>query len=293
MRAALIVVFAAGCTSKETTAPGDEAGDYVGSDALVDRAVLEFGAPNEQARFDHARACFAERGATWNHFPLRKIGNFIEEDWCRGPGGTRGCEGGGFRDGVDVDWAGVGTLHYDRDWPAVFGVQVDAGHFPADDWGVSASISTNGGGVLGDGTHVSFRRGDDEATVIHLGTGYAHDIGEATIVIGAGEPRAVLDTLRHSPAALRDEGISQHEALQAEVLGRLERGEVLECGVYGPYEGNGIPPVCEKKVPLPAEKVAAERARITAETTRVRDLLNAHHVRLHTRLVELLPDRCM
>lgn len=273
---------------------GDEdSRDYVGKDALVDYATLVFLDEAERARFERARACFEERARGWEHYPLRKIGNFVEEDWCRGEGADRGCSGGSFRERPGVDWAGVGTLHYPQDWPQVFGVQIGAGHLPAKgEWGVWFSVSTNGKSILGDGGSIGFGRVGDEASKFYVGTSYGWEIGESRFTEAVeGDGWALLDRVRESPQALRDEAIGHWSALEAEVIGALERGEVLEC-VYGEYEGRGIPPACLKKVPLAAEKVEVEIARIRGKVAGVREAFEEGGEGLYVGLMAVAPVGC-
>lgn len=295
----LACVCAVACRGTTTGVAGDEAAagdarDYVGKDALVDPGVLVFGDPGERARFERARACLTERGRGWEHYPLRQIGNFVEEDWCRGKGAERGCVGGGFREQPDVDWAGVGTLHYPKDWPQVFGVQVNAGHRPADGgWGAWFSVSSNGKSILGDHGEVGFGRAGDDEGSFHVGTWYSWEIAESRFEERAeGDGWQLLDRVRRSPEALREEAVARWTALEGKVIAALERGEVVEC-VYGEYEGNGIPPACLRKVPISAEAVAKETARIRGKVAGVRAALEGEQgVRLHAALLELAPVEC-
>ncbi len=273
---------------------GEDSRDYVGKDALVDPAVLVFGDPAERERFERARACLSERGRGWEHYPLRMIGNFVEEDWCRGERAALGCSGGGFRDEAGVDWAGVGTLHYPQDWPQVFGVQVEAGHRPADGgWGVWFSVSTNGKTILGDGGAVGFGRVGDEDGEFYVGTGYSWEIAESRFeAVVEGDGWQLLERVRRSPEALREEGVAKWTTLEAKVIAALERGEVVEC-VYGEYKNDGIPPECLRKVPISAEAVVKETARIRAKVAGVRAALEGRQgEQLHAALLELAPVDC-
>lgn len=296
------MILVAACTACSGRGVGSEplprgaeadARDYVGSDALVDYATLSFVEPAERDRFDRARACFAQRASAWEHYPLRMIGSFVEEDWCRGPRAELGCSGGGFREQPDTDWAEVGTLHYRKDWPQVFGVQVGAGHLPAKgEWGAWFSVSTNGKSILGDGGSVGFTRVGDETSAFYVGTSYSWEIGESVLFETVqGDGWALLDRVRSSPRALRDEAITHWTALETKVIGALERGEVLEC-VYGEYTGGGIPPECLRKVPISAQKVKEESARIRAKVAGVRAAFESDGQALHEGLMALAPTGC-
>ncbi len=271
--------------------PSDD--DYVGSDALVDRPTLKFVDDGERTAFDAARACFGERGRAWQTFPLRQIGNFVEQDWCTGPGAEHGCSGGDFRERAGAQWAGVGTLHYPQDWPEVFGVQVDAGRIVAEGWSVAASVSSGGRTVLGDGAHVSFRRGTEADSWVHLGSSYAHDVGEETVqVVAAGTPWEVFGRLRASPVSLRDEGVAQLRALHDEVTRKLDASEILVC-VYGEYEGGGVPPPCLRRVPLTTQQVQTERQRLDAQTDRQIAALQSDAEAMHAALMSIVGPDCV
>lgn len=272
----------------------DDPRDYVGKDAIVDPSVLVFANSAERERFERARVCLGERGREWEHYPLRKIGNFVEEDWCRGPRAELGCSGGGFRDEPGVDWAGVGTLHYSQDWPRVFGVQVDAGHRPADGgWGVWLSVSSNGKSILGDGGSVGFGKVGDEDGEFYVGTSYSWEIAESQFVETArGDGWKLLDRIRTSPEALREEALTRWTVLEAKVVRALERDEVVEC-VYGEYQNDGIPPRCLRKVPISAEAVAKETARMRGKVAGIRAALEGRQgEELHAALMELAPVGC-
>ena len=299
MRASLVILLAlCACASGGSGAgpgPGDGADsrDYVGKDALVEFATLKFTDEAERQRFERARTCLGQRGSSWEHYPLRKIGNFVEEDWCRGEGADRGCSGGSFTERQGVDWAGVGTLHYPDQWPEVFGVQVSAAHRPAaEGWNLSVSVSTNGKTILGDGGSISFGRPGKPDEDFYVGTGYGYSIAESSFDVPVdGDGWALLDRVRVSPQALRDEALPHWDALETKVVEALRSGQVLEC-VYGEYEGNGIPPACIEKVPLSAEKVEQELAKIETKVRGIHAAFETDAEGLHAALLAVAPSDC-
>lgn len=280
-------------SSNSSAGSSTDSRDYVGKDAQVDFATLKFVEAAERERFERARACLGERGAQWEHYPLRKIGNFVEEDWCRGEGAERGCSGGNFMERQGVDKAGVGTLHYPDQWPAVFGVQVNAAHRPAGEgWNVAVSVSTNGKKILGDAGSVSFEQPGKPDEAFYVGTSYGYAIAETSFRIDVeGDGWALLDRVRASPQALRDEALPHWDALQAKVVTALRSGKVLEC-VYGEYEGNGIPPACLEKVPLSPDAVTKEVAKIEAKVQAVHAAFEADAEGLHAALLGVAPVDC-
>ncbi len=266
--------------------------DFVGKDALVDMSQLRFTSAEEQRRFVAARNCFAARGAAWEHFPLRKMGNFVQENWCRGEGAMRGCAGGGFTEMAGVDWAEIGTLHYPQSWPEVFGLQISGGSNllkGEKGWNVSFSVNSNGKTILGDGAHIDFRRNSD---YVHVGSGYEWRIEQERFAKSAEEdPWSLFERLRGSSDALRDEGVKQWRALEGEVIAALENDKVMKC-VYGPYEGNGIPPACIRRVPLDLAQKTEELNKIRTSVGRIVELLEQEHVAMHAALLKLAPREC-
>jgi len=297
---AMAALMLAGCCGDDPD-PDDEEGtpamddrDYVGKDAQVAVGALRFVDDTNGARFHRLRACFDRdaAGDDWSRYPLRKIGNFIEQDWCRGAGSHHGCAGGNFRESRDVDWRTLHTLHYDSSWPDVFGLGVGAGHLPAaGDWGVSFAYYADGGGITGSSTHLDLHRmgATRVEDSIHLGDGYGYDVEEARLSVGApGTQDEVLARLFASPESLRDEGIARYEALLAEVERALAAGEVSKCE-YGEYRNDGIPPECFPR-PLSEPEREAEIQRARTELGGKRDAIIEHHALFHglaTGLIDL------
>ncbi|MDP7111358.1 MAG: hypothetical protein QGH45_05320 [Myxococcota bacterium] len=281
----------------EEGTPAMEDREFVGKDALVVSSALRFVDDANGARFHRLRACFDldAAGDDWSRYPLRKIGNFIEQDWCRGDGSHRGCSGGFFRETRDVDWRSLHTLHYPASWPEVFGLGVGAGHLPAaGEWGVSFAYYSDGGGITGSSVHVEFHRMGETRVEdsIHLGTGYGYDVEEAHLsVVAPGSQDEVMMRLFASPESLRDEAVARYDALLAEVERAFAAGEVLKCE-YGEYNNDGIPPECYPRALTPEEYEAGLTAARTELSGR-RDTLVEHHAAFHGLLLEMFdPETC-
>jgi hypothetical protein len=259
----------------------------------VDGARLRFVDGEEQRRFVSARACFAARAGAAVHDPLARHGNFVEEGWCAGPRAEVGCNGETWRSQTGVRWDRVGTLMYEHEWPAVFGVQVDAGMRPASGgWNVQLWAASGGRTVLGEGMELTWSRGEHD-DVLRIGDRMAHTIERTTLTVDAdGGPWEVFERLRSSPEALQQEGRRQLRALEAKVLAAIEAGQVLACE-YGPYEGGGIPPRCLRERPIAREQAESARAAIRGETRRQLALLEAHGPALHAALLELAGPDCL
>ena len=102
---------------------------YVGEDSKVQLDEIRFTDEATGDCFRRLHDDFASRGSApgFHHYPLRKIGNFVQEDWCAEPGAEHGCSGGSFRERRGSEWLELYTLHYDSSWPEVFGLGVGAG----------------------------------------------------------------------------------------------------------------------------------------------------------------------
>jgi hypothetical protein len=270
--------------------PRPQASDYVGHDALVSADLLRFTDPAEGARFHRVRDSFAQRAATdeWYAYPLRRIGNFVQQDWCRGEGAHHNCASGSFREGRGSRWFVVHTLHYESSWPEVFGLGVNAGLLPTateGDWGTTFSWYANGGGITGSGLDASFVRFDGERIVeqIHLGDDYVYEAEEARIVVLApGGADAELERLLESPRSLRDTAFARLDELLAAVEAEIEAGKVKRC-VYGEYQNDGIPPPCFPTALTDDEKVtllAKVRRDIGADRASVQQHFEAFHAAL-------------
>ncbi len=267
--------------------------DYVGKDAQVSLQTLQFQELAVETRFKSLQRCFVKRTKGWEHFPLRKVGNFIYEDWCRGERTALGCSGGGFRERAGSQWFSVSTVHYPREWPKVFGLNVSAGSLPAKGWGASFSWHEKGRSVMGKGLHVSFAHRAPGTTVqrVHLGHTYTFEIHEAKIeLLAPGGQHKEFERLRASPESLRKTGVERLDALLAKVEGEIRAGTVQKC-VYGPYQGGGIPPACT----LTALDSLEQREALTKARQKImaeRKLLETHYRTFHALLMTLIPAKC-
>jgi hypothetical protein len=294
----VLVVLVLGCgpdagTATPAATPGE---DYVGRDAPADATSLRFRDPAEGRRFTRVRECFAARpaGAGWRHYPLRRIGNFVQEDWCTGDH-SQGCAGGSFSGERGDEWYGVYTLHYDQDWPEVFGLGVSAGRQPrTGEWGVSFSYTANGDRIINSTFGVSFHRfeGEKIAQNVHIGYAYVYKVAETQIQVDApGTQDEELARLIASPESFKATATGRIDALLVEVLRQIDAQLPTKC-VYGPYAGDGIPPICTP-TPLTAEERDAARATARAELGARRDAITRHAAEFHKMLGELMAfDRC-
>ena len=279
---ACALLFAVGCSS--VSRERDDAPQQ------VSRAQLNFADPAEAARFDAAHACFASRDG-WTARPLAIHGNFIEAEWCNGDGP---CSASRNREQPGARWASVGTLHYPKEGATkldAFGMQVSVGERNAEGWSYDVTASSNGQRILGEHAFVNFGRQDDPGAAFSVGLRYDWKVGERDFFHTVEEdPWTWLTRVRSSPAMLRDEALAAWTALRDDVVRAIEAGEVRKC-VYGEYQGGGIPPACVEQVPLSAEEVATEKARIEAQLASVKRAMQDVDT-LHAAVVRLAPPDC-
>ncbi len=270
--------------------------DYIGADKKVDPTVLVFNDKLIGERFTKLRACFANGASTdgWAHYPLRKIGNFVQEDWCRGPGSSRGCSGGSFRDRPGDTWFTLHTLHYDSQWPGVFGLGAIAGNLPQNgDWGVRFSYYKDGKTIIGEGLHVTFMKfdGRESSAKILLGDSYSYKVEETDCTISGLDKDVELEVMLSSPEALKRVALARLNALEEKVDLTISSGKVRKC-VYGPYEGGGIPPECTL-TPLTDAENATQLGIAKTYIGDQRNAISANAELFHRLLTELIDfDKC-
>jgi hypothetical protein len=152
------------------------------------------------------------------------------------------------------------TLFYD--WPHVFGLEVSARWVPpAPGWGAHFNFSEDGQSVLGEGFGLDFSFYAAPAgapqSQLHLGSSYSYPIYETQVQYLSSQPlREDLAGYIASPEAMRERGLEQMEAALKKVEDKLRLHQVTRCE-YGPYKGNGIPPVCNSRPLTPTEEQAA------------------------------------
>lgn len=262
----------------------------------VDVSLLKFESADCERRFMSIRGLFQERtrGAGWDHRPLRKLGNFLQEDWCLPPEPGWNCFSGYARDKRRTEWLEVSTLFYDRSWPQVFGLNVSAGsNARSGPWGIYLHYADQGKGIVGAGLGVTFLRyeGEEKAQEIHLGSTYSYQAEATDLRVEApGGKDAELALLYASPASLRQTGQARYRALLAEVEKAVAEHRVLK-RVYGEYKGRGIPPTHED-VPLTPDEERAVLAKARAEIGQTLDSIEKNAETFHRLLAELIPERC-
>ncbi len=172
---------------------------------------------------------------------------------------------------------------------AVAGTQIRVGERQSQGWSVRLSVHS-GEPDVGDGAVIVFSPQDQEEDDFTVGLSYAwmvmgtefnHDVDE--------DPWAWLARMRSSPDALREDALTGWTKIHAEVVQALDAGTLRKC-LRKREDAQGVPE-CAEEVPLSAEDVASQRARIDARLASVKAGMSQVDT-LHARLVELAPQHC-
>lgn len=268
---------------------------FVGEDDLIARDILKFKTPAAAEAYDKLVGCFARYGEDWTAYPLRRFGNFVNVEWCRGAGSNINCGGGNTRTAPGAGWGAVSVLHYERDWPEVYGLSFTTGQIPQEE-GIAASLSWTRGGqsVVGDSSRVTFQEVVSGALVskLSLGMNQYFDVGEEGVSSEiSGTASEFYQRLVASPESLRKEATAQLDGLEAAVDAALAADTPRKC-VSGPYKGGGIPPECIRKDPLDADEKEEARLRLGQILAIQRALIDQHSDAMHAALLELMPAAC-
>jgi hypothetical protein len=268
---------------------------FVGSDDLIERDTLKFSTLGHADAYDKLEACLVRYGEDWTAYPRRRFGNFINIEWCRGKGANINCAGGDTRKVPGAGWGALEVLHYEREWPQVFGLAFTTGQIP-ETQGIAVALSWAEGGksVIGDNMSVAFQSVQSGSVVSKLGLGMRQSfaLGEKPIESPtSGTAAELYKRLVASPDSLRAEATAQIDGLEAAVEAALTADTPRKC-VYGEYKGGGIPPRCLRQVPLDASEKAEARVLLENTLAPQRKLVAEYTEAMHRELVELLPAKC-
>lgn len=260
------------------------------SDGRVARGQLNFAREDDAARFDSVTACFAMRHG-WHSRPLRADGASIAAQWCSW-GGSCSAPRHEEPQQPGALWAEVGTQRLPGgEFPMidVAGAHLSVGERQSQGWSVRLSVHGGEQG-LRDGAVVVFSPPDPEGDEFSVGLSYAwmvmgtefnHDLDE--------DPWAWLARVRSSPEALREEGLTGWTKVHTQVVQALDAGTLRKC--LRMSQGAGGTPTCAENVPLSADEVASQRARIDARLASVKAGMSQVDT-LHARLIKLAPLNC-
>lgn len=259
---------------------------------------LRFASPRDEKLFSAVDRCMTalSKASGWTRRPYAKVGSFYERSWCRGAGARKDCqitEVG--RRGRDQHVVRLHTLFYDRSWPRVQGVGINAIWIPGSKgWGgqlyYAEGAKTR---VTASQFQLDFRRyaapDADPVEHVFVGASYQYKLHETTIHLPGEHDREASRYLASS-TAMRDLATARLAALERKVLAAIKAKRVRVC-VYGKYKGGGVPPECRPR-PLSAAEDNKARADARAHFARQRALLKAHHAEMYRALLEALPRRC-
>jgi hypothetical protein len=266
--------------------PGLGRGAEPAKPALTDAAEI--------ALWTSISAKVRQSAAGWSEGGLQSNGQLIDQRWCRPPVGPEACAAGAMpRDpSADAGLARLGWMSTGRPG-GDFGVNYAVVDLPTQGLGLRLSLTVGGRGLVGDQLSLRWQRvpaQNDAPDALRLGSSLAWAVGEQQIDVampGVGGPAAALAALAESPEALQRRGGAHLAALEAAVLAALQ-GDTLRFCELGPYEGDGLPPVCTPR-PLTEAERGAERARLAETLGRWRATLQGEAPNLHAALVRWSP----
>lgn len=250
--------------------------------------------PAEMALWTSISTKVQQSVAGWSAGGLRSSGQLVDQRWCRPPVGPEACAAGSMpRDpAADAGVARLGWLSTGRPG-GDFGVNYAVVDLPPQGLGLRLSLTVGGRGLVGDQLSLRWQRvpaQNDAPDALRLGSSLQWTVGEQQVEVampGVGGPAAALTALAESPEALQRRGGAHLAALEAAVETALQ-GDTLRFCELGPYEGDGLPPVCTPR-PLTEAERAAERARLAETVGRWRATLQAEGPALHAALVRWSP----
>ena len=258
---------------------------------------LQFSSAEAERRVKELDRCMRDMaGPGWTYMSYQPLGNFYEARWCSGAGARRDCVlAASSADNRDQHVVELDTLFYDL--PQVFGLEVSARWVPpAQGWGAHFYFSEGGQSVLGEGFGLDFSfyaapTGAPQSR-LHLGSSYSYPIYEMQVNYLSSQPlREDLASYIASPEAMRERGLEQMDAVLNQVEDKLRLHQVTRCE-YGPYKGDGIPPVCNPRPLTPTEEQAS-LATARADWANQKQLLNDNYRELYATLLKAFPlDRC-
>jgi hypothetical protein len=267
--------------------------------------------PVDQLKFEDADTGMRFRGldgcirklaeATWKGGQYELVGNFYEANWCAGQGSRDDCQiAGGTIDNRDQHDIQLYILFYPQEYPQVFGLGLQALQVPASTgWGANFYFAEKGKTIVGEGWEVTFRQyltssGPADATV-SLGWKYTYIIegpNRTSFELPSDLPlREDLAGYLASPEAMRDLGLNKLRTLAGEVEDEIRAHHVQGCDM-GPYQNNGIPPVCNPR-PMTAEEEAGQIELAQKYFDEAETLLKEHYREMYAAWMAAFPmDQC-
>ncbi len=266
----------------------------------INRADFKFLSSSERFLYQniYQQILVKVKNAEWQHRPLEKVGNFLEETWYQGrnPGGVLSES---FTEKPGNRWYDLATLCYEL--PNVFGVWFRAGFNPQKEgWGVHFSYAKGGKEVLGDSCSLYFpffRDGSESFRVslikysvrlpaFYILSGPPYRTNEASLE-ARNTPLKELQLLIKSPDSLRTRGVQQYNALKKWLHKKISDHKIKKI-VFGKCERGGIPPE-ERVEGLTPEEEREMSGWVDLEIERIIDRIKKYHRIFYDNLAELFP----
>ena len=266
---------------------------------IVNLDELNFQDPETRQHFVALNQCIYNFiDENWTTIPYQQHGNFYQSSWCQGTGAKSDCRiAGSTIDIRDQRVLSLYTITYPQEFPTVFGLGFEALWVPAETgWGAHFSFSEYGGGTVGDHWGVRFDRHttltDQSNSTALFWSSVQYQIQETLVDYSFNLPlRDDLALYLKSPEAMRTRRLEQIRALAQKVKTTIETHQAKTCDL-GPYQNDGIPPVCTLRLLTPEEEteelVKAENIFSDQE-----QILNENYQELYTTWMNAFPlDQC-
>ena len=162
-------------------------------------------------------------------------------------------------------------------------------------WGANFAFAEKGEGVVGEGWSVIFSQylssSQPADATVELDSRYGYTIeGPNRTTIELPNDLGLRESLAQyvdGPEAMRDLGLKNLQALGAEVESQLRDHKVQGCDL-GPYQGNGIPPVCHPR-PLTQAEIATEVDKAQKYFAQEEALLTEHYQEMYAAWMQAFP----
>jgi hypothetical protein len=245
-------------------------------------------------------ACLQDFTATgWRTTGYQSIGNTYSVRWCQSRRAQDDCQMAAARlHDRERRVIELGTCFYPAQYPAVFGLVINASWLPEQaGWGAMFYFREGCENIYGRGIVVSFEKyvaGSQEAIeTVSLSTRPTYRIFETTISLPE-EKASLFEELAaylESPEAMRDAALKQVRALSVEVQAAILEGRVTACE-RGQAQGDQGQPPCMPR-PLTPEERATEIERAAAHFALQQSLLAENYRELYTVWMKAIPlDQC-
>lgn len=216
---------------------------------------LHFESSEEGDRIKALDICINEFTTGWKAVGYEEKGNFYEKSWCTGAGSDSKCmlsEANAHEKNQHT--ITLYTLHYND--PVFFGEGFSVLKVPEQGWSSSFNFDENGKTVVGEGFNFIFEyvNNSGQQYSVFFGSSNYYAVYEKKVFYTSNLPlREDVNGYLKSAESMRDKALAQFDELSNSVQEYINSLSAVRCE-YGPYLGNGIPPVCTERPLNESEK---------------------------------------